>query len=264
MLENEKQRHWWFANHPDYSNSRTGAKRLSQNDKAGREDKPSPQEVDEYVDYALQHVDGPLAVFLQSIKRNFGTQAEDRQNKAKSAVPPSADQTTHASYEVSGLRKYSNEELRRMGIPTPEEQALEPDPHTFLDVVPYKRYLTSPVQSLKSLFTGTAKDAILYWKKGDDIFDLTTKGRVPAWKTIAQRHWKNESMKEGALEKWNAENVARLKRGAAPQRKNPKTGELESMELHHHPVPQRHGGTDFIEVWPEEHAKIDPFRRLKK
>jgi hypothetical protein len=151
-----------------------------------------------------------------------------------------------------------------MGIPTPEEQALVSDPHTFLDVTPYKRYITSPVQSLKSLFTPSARDAILYWKKGDDIFDRTTKGRLPAWKTIAQRYWKNESQRQGAVEKWGSENLARMKGGRAPQQINRKTAEMESRELHHHPIPQREGGREFMEVWPEEHAAIDPYRRLKR
>jgi hypothetical protein len=54
-----------------------------------------------------------------------------------------------------------------------------------------------------------------------------------------------------------------MKKGLAEQRINPTTAELESKELHH-PIPQRQGGKEFIEVWPEEHARIDPCRRLKK
>jgi hypothetical protein len=52
-----------------------------------------------------------------------------------------------------------------------------------------------------------------------------------------------------------------MEKGLAPQNKND-LGELESMELHHIP-PQKDGGLfDFIEVWPEEHAEIDPHRKL--
>jgi hypothetical protein len=151
-----------------------------------------------------------------------------------------------------------------MGIPTPEEEALVSDPHTFLDIAPYKRFITAPVQSLKSLLAASARDAILYWKKGDNIFDLTTKGREPVWSTIARRYWKNESIKGDALKKWDVENVWRMYEGRAPRRRNPKTGEIEGMELHHHPIPRRHGGRDFIEVWPDEHAELDHYRRLKK
>jgi diadenosine tetraphosphate (Ap4A) HIT family hydrolase len=53
-----------------------------------------------------------------------------------------------------------------------------------------------------------------------------------------------------------------MQKGLAPQRINPKTGKLESMELHHHITPQREGGLfDFINVWPEQHRLLDPFRR---
>lgn len=53
-----------------------------------------------------------------------------------------------------------------------------------------------------------------------------------------------------------------LAEGLAPQRFNPNTVLMESMELHHHIVPQRNGGLfDFIKVWPDEHRAIDPFRR---
>lgn len=53
-----------------------------------------------------------------------------------------------------------------------------------------------------------------------------------------------------------------MKNGFAPQRLNPKSGIMESMELHHHPVPQRNGGLfEFRKVWPDEHKEIDIFRK---
>jgi hypothetical protein len=76
MLETEKQRRWWFANHPEYSSSGTGAKRQAEDEGHHGGEKVPPEEVDEYVDYALQHVDGPLAVFLGLIKKNFGTEGQ--------------------------------------------------------------------------------------------------------------------------------------------------------------------------------------------
>jgi filamentous hemagglutinin len=45
---------------------------------------------------------------------------------------------------------------------------------------------------------------------------------------------------------------------------NPETGIMESKELHHQPVPQRQGGKEFMEVWPDQHAEVDKYRRLKK
>jgi hypothetical protein len=108
------------------------------------------------------------------------------------------------------------------------------------------------------------KDSPRSWKLGDDPLAPTAKGTEPAWPTQAGRHWKNEAAKEGAIKEWGAENVARMKRGLAPQRANPKTHELESRELHHGPIPQREGGKEFYGVWPEEHAGVDPYRRLRK
>lgn len=55
-----------------------------------------------------------------------------------------------------------------------------------------------------------------------------------------------------------------MKKGLAPQKKNLKTGEWESKELHHDPIPKREGGKEVIDLWPDEHAKVDPYRRLKK
>jgi hypothetical protein len=57
-----------------------------------------------------------------------------------------------------------------------------------------------------------------------------------------------------------AEVVERGYRG--PQRINPWTDELETMELSHEPVPLRHGGTDVVPRWPDDHAAIDPDRKL--
>ncbi|MEW6533780.1 MAG: hypothetical protein AB1473_23320 [Thermodesulfobacteriota bacterium] len=107
------------------------------------------------------------------------------------------------------------------------------------------------------------KDSPRGWKLGDDPLAPTGKGTEPAWPTQAGRHWKNEAAEEGAIKEWGAENVARMKRGRAPQQTNRETGELESMELHH-PKPRREGGKEVIPVWPEEHAAVDPYRRLKK
>lgn len=52
--------------------------------------------------------------------------------------------------------------------------------------------------------------------------------------------------------------------GRGPQRVDPNTGELETMELSHEPIPLREGGTDVVPRWPDEHAAIDPHRRLRR
>ena len=54
-----------------------------------------------------------------------------------------------------------------------------------------------------------------------------------------------------------------MQQGLAPQRINPVNGRIESMELNHVP-PQREGGLfDVQKVWPDEHAAVDPYRKLK-
>ena len=96
------------------------------------------------------------------------------------------------------------------------------------------------------------------WKVGEPINNLTSKGNVPKWNTVRQRYWKNEALKKA--DNYSPANVDRMKKGLAPQRINPKTGKVESMELHHTP-PQRDGGLfDVKEVWPDQHGAIDPFR----
>lgn len=96
------------------------------------------------------------------------------------------------------------------------------------------------------------------WQLGEPITNLTAKGNIPAWSTVRARYWKNEAYSHP--NRYNESNLARMQQGLAPQRVNPVTGELESMELHHM-IPQREGGLfDVIPVWPDEHGDIDPYR----
>lgn len=89
---------------------------------------------------------------------------------------------------------------------------------------------------------------------------MTAKGTIPKWSTVRQRYWKNEAIFNTAG--YTEANLARMKKGLPPQRINPETGLVESMELHHHIVPQRDGGLyEVIPVWPDEHRLIDIFRR---
>ena len=87
---------------------------------------------------------------------------------------------------------------------------------------------------------------------------MTSAGNVSSWGAVRARHWKNQALISPG--QYTEANLSRLKRGLAPQRVNPLTGKLESKELHHTPA-QRDGGLfDVREVWPDEHAAIDPFR----
>lgn len=76
MIETEEQRRWWFATHPEYSWSHKGGKHSSAKDDTEGDDRVHPEEVDAYVDNALQYVHGTVADLLRSVKRNFGTQAQ--------------------------------------------------------------------------------------------------------------------------------------------------------------------------------------------
>ena len=98
------------------------------------------------------------------------------------------------------------------------------------------------------------------WQVGDDIYAATARGE-PSWTTVRTRYWKGQAAMPEAADIYGPENVARMKRGLAPQRYNAAKGGMESMELSHEPIPIREGGRDFVERWPCEHALKDPFRQ---
>jgi len=72
----EEQRRWWFATHPEYSRSHKGAKKPRKDEQEDDDSKVRvrPEDVDAYVDHALQYVHGPVAGLLKSVKRHFGTE----------------------------------------------------------------------------------------------------------------------------------------------------------------------------------------------
>lgn len=108
----------------------------------------------------------------------------------------------------------------------------------------------------------TLPNATKGWKPGDPINNLTAAGKVPSWSTVRSRYWKNEAISNPST--YSKRNLSRLEQGLAPQRINPRTGQIESMELNHTP-PQRDGGLfDVEKLWPDEHAAVDPFRKVKK
>ena len=97
------------------------------------------------------------------------------------------------------------------------------------------------------------------WSVGDDIYTLTKAGNEPAWSTVRGRFWKNEAANP-QVGTWNADNLARMEQGLAPQRYNFDKGGLESMELSHEPIPYRDGGKNVVPRWPQDHAAVDPYR----
>ena len=87
-------------------------------------------------------------------------------------------------------------------------------------------------------------------------YTMTDAQRRAEWKRIA------EDPASPLTPQQRAEVQARGWRG--PQQRNPRTGEWETMELSHEPVPLREGGTGVVPRWPDDHAAVDPFRYVKK
>jgi len=116
---------------------------------------------------------------------------------------------------------------------------------------------------LKSTKKITKANTTKGWKVGDPINNLTKKGNVPKWSTVRQRYWKNRALNSKKGE-FSEDNLKLMKKGNAPLVKNPKTGKMESVELHHDPSQKEGGLFDVIEVTPEQHSKIDKHRKLKK
>jgi len=147
-------------------------------------------------------------------------------------------------------------------------------PETNIGIIPLVPGLI-PKNTIPVPITGrvapTQASSVKGWSVGQPITNLTADGNVPKWSTVRQRYWKNEAemvksnptnTKYAGKVISSEENIKRMEQGLAPQKLNPKTGKMESMELHHNPA-QRDGGLfDVIEVWPEEHAAIDPNRFL--
>lgn len=126
----------------------------------------------------------------------------------------------------------------------------------------FRPNIKNPFASIKPSIVQTT--GIGGWKVGDSIRNLTKKGNIPSWSTVRARHWKNRAQwAKHNPNDYEAANIARMEKGLAPQQVNPLTGTIDSMELHHNPA-QREGGLfDFIEVWPEAHAEIDPHRFIR-
>jgi hypothetical protein len=132
MIETEEQRRWWFATHPQYSWSRRGIR---------KEGGVDPKEVDAYVDEALKYETGPVADLLKSVKRNFGTESQ-------------VEEKDRDEQDKDDLAKWQ-------AAIEADKRGLEPDPHTFLDVFPHRKFITSPIQAFRNLLRGMAQDQVL-------------------------------------------------------------------------------------------------------
>ncbi len=102
------------------------------------------------------------------------------------------------------------------------------------------------------------------WQRGEAIDKPLRDGSAPSFDVVRSRYWKNRYEAARDTGEFSRANLARMRRGSAPQDYNPRTGAWESRELHHH-VPQRSGGSDgplnLREVTPGQHRALDPHRR---
>ena len=84
--------------------------------------------------------------------------------------------------------------------------------------------------------------------------------RVKMWDKARNEYWKNEARSNP--NKYSADNLARMKQGKAPQRWNPVSGRIESMQLNHQNLPRGSGlpmslldlEGNLKPMWPDEHS----------
>ncbi|MGE5196788.1 MAG: hypothetical protein ACM3JI_05605, partial [Anaerolineae bacterium] len=137
------------------------------------------------------------------------------------------------------------------------------DPHFVIGAIPPPVAAGRVAVGEAGRLPATLASNVWGWKIGQDIRNRTIFGTVPKWSTVRKRYWKNQALwAKSNPHDYGAENIPRMEKGLAPQKWNDKKGMWENKELHHNPA-QRDGGLfDFIEVWPEEHAALDPNRYI--
>jgi hypothetical protein len=101
------------------------------------------------------------------------------------------------------------------------------------------------------------------WTAGQPHNNRTAFGTVPKWSTVRRRYWKNRAdWAKTNTHDYTDNQLKRMEQGLAPNRKNERTGLIESKELHHNPSQKNGGLFDVEELWPEEHARVDPDRYI--
>ena len=107
------------------------------------------------------------------------------------------------------------------------------------------------------------------WKVGERIDKSSSSGQYPDWDTVRERYWKNRaaSAQEG---EFSSQNLANMRNGNAPKARvsvqlpdGSTETRLVSKELHHingRAISNPHQISNLQELWPWEHAQIDPSR----
>ena len=101
MEMSDKQRRWWFANHPEYSRSRTGATRSGQSQDDMGSAKIRPEDVDEYARNALKYLNGNEAALVKIIQKHFGTQAQTEETTESDRAALLDDEEFYENYQSS-------------------------------------------------------------------------------------------------------------------------------------------------------------------
>ena len=113
---------------------------------------------------------------------------------------------------------------------------------------------------------GVANGAVHFkrWKRGDAIDKPLKDGSDPSFDVVRSRYWKNRYEASKDTGEFSKAQLRRMRRGSAPKDYNPRTGQWESRELHHH-IPQRNNGPhnpiNLREVTPDQHRTIDSYRK---
>jgi RHS repeat-associated protein len=110
------------------------------------------------------------------------------------------------------------------------------------------------------------------WRVGDSIDKPLRNGNSPSWTTVRSRYWQNRAA-SAQPEEFSAQNLDLMKNGDAPQARvlvrdlasNREYIRIESKELHHiggRRIPGANSSGNLRELWPWEHAQVDPRRHI--
>lgn len=138
--------------------------------------------------------------------------------------------------------------------PSPEAAAATVGPvSTFRGLVesaqPTRRPLVSPDKA-------TSEPGV--WKPGDPLWSPSRRGTTPSATTVRRRFWQSASVLIPGVHWYGEPNVDRMIEGKPPQRRNRRTGKMESMHLS-----GLRSATDTELArphWPSE--ELDPFEEL--
>lgn len=148
------------------------------------------------------------------------------------------------------------------GEPVADPVAADPGPWPELDSgedVPTPVTFQTLPQGSKAQPTGLVDPAKLVeaggWAPGDSIFAPTADEMPPDETTISARFWRATVTLMAGSQWYGDEGIDRMTRGLPPQRRNRRTGHVETLDIG--AVPTVDGTQAARPHWPDEH--VDPF-----